>query len=345
MSVNGTILQLVHCTDVFGSWVQIGWGGTAARYGVCAGTGDAVNRLFRRFGTTKTTQSLSGKFWSIFILAYASTPRVILAVSSGTTPLLGVQVYNNSGNNYLRLVRWNVGGASWDVLATSAPMATGNARIDMRVENYGASANVTVLARYFNTDDLDYGGPHQPVLTFSGDVRSTGYTNFDGFTMARSDIGASPTGALIYSIGAGIASDEIGTVYELVDQHLTGVDDTNTMAAGTSADLAKNNDDTTTTVDATAAGQKILGNCASIYANARDVIAVDDAALMRCGTSGPQTAHIGQKSGATESWDSALTLSNAWQNYQSLKQVNPATGVAYTVSEVNARKLGIKADT
>ena len=66
-------------------------------------------------------------------------------------------------------------------------------------------------------------------------------------------------------------------------------------------------------------------------------------ARMRKTDAGAREAAIIHKSGSTETEESSVALGTSYVNYQSsIRETNPDTGNAWTISDVNALQAGIE---
>lgn len=314
------------------AWTGSTWGKLrGALYANASATGTYIGLAFSE---EKTTQCITCKWrW----LDAATLNSQFFGFLSGTTPIIRVGFSTSSGSDYLKLDKWNPSGSTWTNLATSAAVVNNAFRLDMMIEDHGASARVRVWIRYwsYTNGQLNYSSPHQLLIDYSGDTSVSGHV-IDGTFMAPMELSVGEMGPLI-------ASDEATHRFEAFPVSIDGAGDVNTMASGTYADIDEVNADTTDYVESDTADQKILCTATNLPSSVSAVIAVKVSALASAGSSGPTDALLGIKSGGTENWDDTThALGAGWEYIHRLMQTNPVTTNPWTVSEVNAIQYGVK---
>ena len=261
------------------------------------------------------------------------TGRVSSTAFSSGRPLFGLGL---SGTDKALLVGigsaankvgiYRIDGATATAIATETSSSLQNSqinRIDMQVINYGASATVNVYVAGVLA------------LTFTGNVATTGMTNFDSVFLGNPTAGT-------YYYSEFIVADEDTRTMNLVTLAPNAAGDANAWT-GTYADV-----DETTISDADALYTDTVGQDAQIAlsnlpAGYWACKAVKLAA--RCSKSSGAVAGsvgLGIKSGGTINSETPAAQATAWATRERLLLVNPVTGVAFTQTELDALQLNFR---
>lgn len=105
-------------------------------------------------------------------------------------------------------------------------------------------------------------------------------------------------------------------------------------------------DDDTTYNSSATAGQADLFDVADLPGGlAGTVLSIAHSTRARKDDAGTRTMHQSIKSGATQTNEAAFSVGNGYVTVSTFKDINPATSAAYTVTEINALKIGYGIDS
>lgn len=295
-------------------------------YQTTAGVGSKL--ACKQLASAKTTHSFSARFGG-GIWTNASEP--IFIVTDGGASLFGVWTTVTSG--YFKLLRWN--GASWDTLATGAKPSNAPIRLDMYVENYGATGRIRVW--------LTYTGGVAPATLWldSGtvDIATPGSVNFNGAYCGTYDTSGAFTDDR-RSAAEFVGADEPTHRMSLVTCYPNAAGDVNQWTgAYTDVDelIASQSDYTETG----SAGQLFLANITDLpSAVTLTPLGVQVTILAAKGATGPTSIKIAIKTHGTVYYSGTIALDIAYAGYSYLWTVNPSTGITWTQAEITALQIG-----
>ncbi len=258
--------------------------------------------------------------------AYA-TPQVGLANSAVT---LGGIFVGTKSDAFAKLTLYKVdsAGAITQLATETGVTLSDNAlhRIDMAITAFNtASANVKIY--------LD--GNATATIDWTGSLTGLGFTTLDCFrALSNAVIGVNSFVSEII-----IADEDTRTYVAVATLAPDGAGTTNQWT-GTYADIDEAVLNDADMITSAAAGQIFECTLNDLPAGNWSVRGVKIAARASKGASGPGTLKLGIDSAGTDSTvDRALTTSLA--NYERLMELNPITGVRFTVAEVNALQAAL----
>lgn len=330
MSINGQAAELEDFTTVNGVFqytTNTSWGyrsgyqrGTLYQY-----SGGASAELYKALGFAKTTQCIGVRCGDGTQWAGASVR--LLAFADGAQPLLAVFTTITTGE--LKLCRWN--GSSWDTLDTGAAPAASPFRLDMYVENYGASGRVRVWLQY----TLGYAPAQLWLDSGTMDITTPGSTDFDGFYFVPRKP-AEGNG----SFSEVVFADEPTMRLNLATIYPNAAGDTNTWDSGTYASVDEMAADTGDFTESGTAGQLLLANVTDLPATAETPQNVQVTVLAAKGTTGPTKIALAIKTHGTVYYSGEFSLTEAYAAYSYIWNVNPNTSAAWTRAEITALQIG-----
>lgn len=343
MSINGQAQEAEDFTTVTGVYVYATAGSQAFRSGYQRGalyqtTSDANAMIYKAMPSAKTTQCFTarmggqGNGWG-----GATSP--LFVVTDGGTPILGV--WSTVTTGYLKIRKYN--GSTWDDLATGAKPTTGSPiRLDMYVENYGASGRVRVWLR-------EVAGVAPAVLwldTGTVDISTTGHTSFDGIIASIVNPGSVSSPTDLNSTAAElIFADEPTMRLNLATIYPNAAGDTNTWDSGTYASVDELAADTGDFTESGTAGQLFLANVTDLPSTAETPQNVQVTVLAAKGTSGPTKIALAIKTHSTVYYSGEFSLTEAYAPYSFIWSVNPNTSAAWTRAEITALQIGYESRT
>lgn len=306
-------------------------------YQVVAGTGNAIesttagtfNATFCRASLTITgtayaqrdfQTSVTSELWfhAQWRTNNAGTGQpVLIFLDSGGNQFLRLNVPSNST---FQMQYWN--GAAWTNIGASWAWANNTLyTLDIKI-TLGASGGVEI---YWNNS-----------LQTSGSAALNAYANLRSFRLLSNATGA---GVNVYWSQMQIA--DVSTLNHNIPTFVPSTAGTDTGGTGTNADITETVTSDATFVEFTTAGQKRSGkNAARTYTGTVKGVTVSGR-LMRVDATGPQQAKPYVLIGGTRYYGTTYALTTAFADYSYTWQTNPATGVAWLVSEINDANLEI----
>jgi hypothetical protein len=247
----------------------------------------------------------------------AETVRFGGLMHSGGTKIAVV----GGASSYISIVKYD--GATQTVLATgtTAPAIASHVKFDLQVIDLDGGATTTVnlyidgalYATY--TGDLSALAPHIDGVSFAsnGSCYLTEVIVADESTLRMSLVTLPPDGA--------VSSTWDGGAYTDVDEIIESTSDV--LSSGTAA-------------------QEFLCDVGGLPAGTFDVRAVKVVARASKGTTGPTQLSLGVEQGGTTEWDTAQALATSYAAYESWWTTNPDTAVAFTPTELETLRIGVK---
>lgn len=342
MAINAVVAELEDATTMVGNWIMVGSSLTSTepyktgyqRGTMAQSTAGAGSHFTKALPSAKTTQCITGGFGSSGASTYwNANSDVFFGVQSSGTTILGVATTTTTG--LLKLLRWN--GATWDTLATGARPVNSAIRLDMFIEDFGASGRVRVWLSYFN-------GTAPAVLwldTGAGvDLATgTGATDFDGIYACGTDPVTSGNVAA-NRISQIIAADEPTLRLPLVTCYPNAAGDVNQWTGAYTA-VDEMNADIGDFTETGSAGQLFLANITDLPSgNTLTPLGVGVTILAAKGATGPTSIKIAIKTHGTVYYGTTYALTLAYAGYSYLWTVNPSTGIAWTQAEITALQIG-----
>ena len=235
---------------------------------------------------------------------------------------------DSSGNQFVRLnvpssgtfqmQYWN--GAAWTNIGSSWAWAN-NTRYTLDIKiTLGVSGGVEV---YWNNS-----------LQTSGSASLTAYANLRSFRL------------LTHATGGGahwsqVQIADVSTLNHNVFTFTPSTAGTDTDGTGAIGDVTETVTNDATYVEFTAAGNKRSGKTAarSLTGTVKSVSVTGR--LMRVDATGPQRAKPYVLIGGTRYYGTTFTLTTAFADYFYVWETNPATGLAWTTSDVNDANLEV----
>lgn len=277
--------------------------------------------------TPITTGWMAFYYWMAGTYSYANT--AFIGLVSGDT---GKGIYLAVGSDKTTLAFYKFDGTTWTKLAEQGSVITGNCRMDLHVEDFGADCTLTA---YINGTS---------VLTFTGDCSISGISSLDTIALPNSDVLSQTSYLPVSEIVVTESESTLG--WEVVTLAGTEAGDANEMDAGVYTDVNEVTLNDATQIYTDAASKKFLMKVNGLPSGDWVVKAVGISARCVDGT-GSLGAKLGIKSGGTESYEStAQNCSGYWQTKLRLMPVNPVTGVAFTPAELaEPLQIGIESGT
>jgi hypothetical protein len=214
--------------------------------------------------------------------------------------------------------------------ATSMPIASGHARYDMQVTNFGVTATVNIYCNY------------ALILNAVVDLTQAGMTsNFDCVTIfAYTTNNSAPSYTEIV-----VADSDTRQIQGLQTLALTGSGTTNNWSNNTFSNINQTTmtDTTPTSVNTTAQDQQynITDGLLAAYSVIGIVIS---ARVAKTAASVPTQIKLGYNSGGSVAFGTgaAKTPGFGFAPVMQIDMVNPVTGVAFLQSEINALQLDLQ---
>ena len=335
MALNGQCAELEDFTAVTGVFqytTNTSWGyrsgyqrGTPYQFGA-----GASSEIYKALPAAKTTQCIGvrcgdGTRWS------TATTR-LLSIASGTVPLIAVFTTATTGE--LKLCRWNL--STWDVLDTGAVPSASPFRLDMYVENYGATGRVRVWLTY----TLGYAPAVLWLDSGVVDITTSGYANFDGIYLVPRAPAAGDG-----SFSELVFADEPTHRMNLVTIYPDAAGDVNQWV-GAYTDVDELEASTADFTESGTAGQLFLCNVTDLpVGTGYTPLGVQVTALAAKGTSGPTKIKLAIKTHGTVYYSGDFTLDVAYKGYSYLWTTNPSTGIGWTTAEITALQIGYESVT
>lgn len=303
--------------DLSGGSFIAGYG----RCGICAAVAAS---------TIKSTLFPGGAVSSCWFSFRAGNPGVI------STALGLPGIFNSSADKgimlgvgadtTLHLYSADLGTSTFTLLASeSSPSYTGSVthRIDINIQNYGAAATVTVY------------------LDGVSRIAYTGNISFGGTVTSVDSVWIRSGNQLVY-VSEMIVADEDSRTMSLVTLAPSAAGTTDTWT-GVYTDVNETtiNDANTVYVDADVQDEQF--NLNNLPAGVFQIRAVKGS--MRGTKTGGATATkvgVGINSGGTVDAGTLQNMTTGWVTYERLMLVNPVTGVAFTLSEINSLQSNLR---
>ena len=293
----------------------------------------------QRAGYARIAIAANGARWSLPFAGGAVTTAWFSAQVYAASPLgsqkifgLGLStsgsgkgLYIGNASTATKTVLYSYDGTTFTVLATEAGTSiptSGLFKVDVFLQNYGASATVTV---YVNGNSI---------LTFSGNVAVSGVSNLDSAVLG-------PSSGNFYSSEI-IVADEDTRSFGLVTMAPNAAGTTNQWTG------AFTNVNPTTINDANAdftntAAQDQQYNLIDLPSGTFNIKAVKIAArAMHTSGSTATGVQLGVNSGGTVNVGSTQTLTTAFTTYERLMATNPVTSAAWAQSDMNPLQIDIR---
>jgi hypothetical protein len=246
---------------------------------------------------------------------------------SGT--LGGIFVGTDNVDSFkLALWRSDAAGSYTKVQAETSASASSFQKLDMRIENFGASTRVRIYAD----------GAANPVIDYTGDLTWVGATNLDIFV-----IGPLGGGSLYHRISEGIVADEDTRAMSLFSAPPSAAGDANTLDSGTYAEIDETSVNDADLLSSATAGQAAQFGLTNMPAGS---FTIKDVSLVYRGirgSSGIQNWKCGVKTNGTVDVGQTDFMDTGWNSYlRAFGSINPITGVAWTQAEIDALQLAFE---
>ena len=266
--------------------------------------------------------------WQLDNVSYVATNRPIFIFSDGTTRRITVSAEPTTG--VLRVFTLNNVGSPSELVNQIASQGIATAtlfKIDIQV-NYSTTGWVRI---YLNGT---------MVYEFVGNTIASGSTSTSLTKMGFTNSGTSSS---MYYSEVIVAERDTRTLslYTLVP---TGNGSGNQWQ-GSYTDIDEGRANETDVVSTTAAEQAAFFEIGDIPAGNYAIQAVKVTAQATRGVTGPANIQIGVRSAGTTTLSPNKPLDSAWTKVNETFLVNPTTGLAWTLAEVNAMQIAARSKT
>jgi hypothetical protein len=266
--------------------------------------------------------------------------RAAILIGGANIGIFGAGLYSSSGKGlYVACasttsyfgIYTSLDGITLTALATSTTAHPGGTpKIDMQITSYGATATVNV---YVNG---------ALIVTFTGDVRVSGMTNFDCVSLPICNPSNPAQAAFISEV---IVADEDTRTFSLVSMAGTGAGDTDDWTGAYTDCNPITINDANAVYTATAAKDEQF-NITDLPSGTFSVKACLVAARAEKTSGSPiGTLKLGWKTGGTVNVDAGRSLTTAWATYERLALLNPVTATNWLQSEMNALQEDLQSAT
>jgi hypothetical protein len=242
-----------------------------------------------------------------------------------TTANLGRGIYLGVNLTTIKLFKWD--GTTLTTLAsesgTSFALTTLNS-YTVNLQNYGASSTINVYAA----------GGSSPIITFSGDCRVTGVTNFDTFAL-----GSAQGGSAALYISECVVADIDTRTLNIKTHTMSAIGDANAWT-GTYTDVNEASINDATMIYTNSTNQDCQFNIDDLPTGTWGVICVGVSARAAHSV-GSTATQIGLsfKSGGTINNGTAQSPGTSYGPLMALYSTNPVTSAAWTQSSLNSAQF------
>jgi hypothetical protein len=266
-------------------------------------------------------------FWGTFYAQVGSNSDVMFEIRNGNTALYRYRL--NGGINYIEA--WN--GSAWatwvQTLNSNYVLQNGNRT---KVSVYLKMHATTGVFRIFLDQVM--------ILEYIGNTILTAATSVDSLVLRATAVASANTAA--YSALILANEDTRDLVFD--QNQFSANSSVNTAWANDYVNVTKTGLSDLTVISSATAGQletyKAIATDASIAGLAVKAVVVS--ARARKGDSGPQNLQMVARVGSTDYTTANIALPSAFDVRQGVFSTNPATGLPWTITEVNAAEFGVK---
>ncbi|MGZ3747535.1 MAG: hypothetical protein ACXWRE_09195 [Pseudobdellovibrionaceae bacterium] len=298
-----------------------GWRSGYGRIAVYSCTNGSVAKgvPFAGGGVTSAWLSAQFRYWS-----EAGSSKFFGFGISGTDN--GIFLGISAANAYKAAI-WKHDGTTWTELASASNTTFSdgpNYKLDMQIVNYGANGTVNI---YVNQGA-------SPIVTYTGDIRSSGATSFDSFYLAGGN-SSGPFSELI-------ASTTDTRLLSLVTLQPNAAGDT-TQWSGAYTDIDEALTDDSDNVATATSGNNFQCNLSNLPTGNFSIQAVKVAARATKTPTGATSISLGVKTNGSISVPTAAPLLDVWGYIETFYPTNPVTSTSWTPTEINALQINIQA--